>query len=80
MINRVKEKTETAVIKSITCDVCKEEYKETFDLQEFVHLDFDCGYGSIFNDGNTIECDICQHCLKEKLGDYLRITEYGINC
>lgn len=59
---------------SIVCDVCGKEYdieKDWLETQEFTHIFFTGGYGSIFGDGDQYSCDICQHCLKEKLGDYL---------
>ena len=62
---------------SITCDVCKktspiELWEES---QEFSYIRLHGGFGSIFGDGNVVNLDICQHCLKEKLGEYLRIEE-----
>ncbi len=83
MINRetkeIKEKKE--VIASMTCDVCGKTYlydkdgnsDDVFEIQEFVHINFTGGYGSTFGDGDEIALDMCQHCLKEKLGAYLRI-------
>ena len=78
----MKEYTEINVTKSfvtsITCDVCKKTYFEELlpdvvERQEMVSIKFTGGYGSIFGDGDTFELDICQHCFKEKLGEYLRI-------
>lgn len=61
---------------NITCDVCEKDYTDnTFELQEFTHIKMFCGYGSVFGDGNWIECDICQNCLKEKFGQWIRITD-----
>ena len=63
---------------STTCDVCKKTYSrelvepDIWEWQEMVSIRFTGGYGSIFGDGNTFELDICQHCLKEKLGEYFR--------
>lgn len=31
------------------------------------------GYGSVFGDGDTLVLDMCQHCLKQKLGEFVRI-------
>lgn len=66
---------------SVTCDVCKKTYTEAnaMELQEFIHIQERCGYGSIFRDGDTIELDMCQHCLKDRLGEFVRILpEYEI--
>jgi hypothetical protein len=85
MINKIKkaitEEQEVAV--SVTCDVCGKVYKteisgfddDVFEVQEFTHIRLHGGYGSIFGDGDTVECDLCQNCLKDVLGAHLRITE-----
>lgn len=85
MINKKTVTQEKKITVSITCDVCKKTYntnaleayatEDIFELQEFTHIKSNGGYGSVFGDGDDIECDICQHCLKEKLGDFIRITE-----
>jgi len=65
---------EEQIFDSITCDVCKKKYTENeddFEIQEFQCIHFRGGYGSIFGDGVEMECDICQHCLNTKLGDFL---------
>jgi hypothetical protein len=69
--------TELEQLHSITCDCCKEEYlgKDTFELEEFLSLSQVCGYESVFGDGNTLELDLCQHCVKKLLEDYIRIRE-----
>ena len=70
------------------CDVCKKRFdpteKNTYDgipasieVNEAHVISFVGGYGSVFGDGNTVECDVCQHCLKRLLGKHLRITETG---
>ena len=63
-------------LETITCDVCKRVFNSGVDdmqIQEMVSINFDGGYESIFGDCATIKCDICQHCLSEKLGEYLII-------
>lgn len=74
----------TKVITSVTCDVCGKTYvwnwrdsDDVFETQEFLHINLKGGYGSVFGDGSTIKCDICQHCLKKLLGKYLRVDEEG---
>jgi hypothetical protein len=47
-------------------------YDNTFEIQEFKHLHFIGGYGSVFGDSDTFKLDICQHCLKSILGPYIR--------
>ena len=78
-----KEVTETKTEKiatSVICDICKKEYSlseergnvDILETQEFHYVRFTGGYGSVFGDCNEIECDICQHCLKELIGKYCR--------
>ena len=49
------------------CNRCgRRIYKtDVMELQEFHHIDFVGGYGSVFGDGERIRCDLCQHCLKD---------------
>jgi antitoxin CcdA len=78
MINRIKEKTEieTYVCKSVVCDICKKEFggdeANLYEIQEFTFIHKNCGYGSVFGDEDEIEVDICQNCLKDILGKYIR--------
>jgi len=61
----------------ITCDKCKIDAssdKEIFEYQEFLRVRFRGGYGSVFGDGDICEIDLCQRCLKEVLGAYIRVT------
>jgi len=79
MINK-KEKTVEVVkevTESITCDICKKTYDmdDIFEIQEFVHIRLSCGYGSVFGDGDLVELDMCQHCLNEHLGEYIRVSD-----
>lgn len=80
MINKIRKiyKPEPYEIEeeiSVTCDKCKKEYdiNDTYEIQEFYHITHQCGYGSVFGDGNILKVDICQYCLKkiieEKCGD-----------
>jgi hypothetical protein len=65
----------------IECDVCHKTFNpevDIFETQEFLYINVHGGYGSVFGDGNKIQCDICQNCLKELLGKYLRISEDNI--
>ncbi len=82
MIVREIQKVERTVSLKIKCDVCGKEYslldKDTDDnleAQEFTRIEFEAGYGTIFEDGEEYELHMCQHCLKEKLGKYLRRVE-----
>lgn len=75
---RTWEPVEVKQIVGCTCDVCKKSYRKDEDVvefQEMVHISFTGGYGSIFGDMDQFELDICQHCLKEKLGEHIRTVK-----
>ena len=82
MKNYIKKRRVQEELISITCDCCKKEYPTTpdieFETEEFLSLQKIAGYVSIFGDGNIIELDMCQHCVKKILGKYLRIEERNI--
>ena len=72
-------RTETTMIKTgITCDVCgtfydlKSKDTDPMQVQEFQHIRFTGGYESVFGDDMRFRLDICQHCFKAKLGEYVR--------
>ena len=47
---------------SMTCDICQTKYDDSIEMQGFVSLQKTGSYGSIFGDGNFVECDICRAC------------------
>lgn len=64
---------------AVTCDVCKKTWRydkddgdDWIETQEFLHIAHHGGYGSVFGDGSCMVLDICQHCTKKILGEYLR--------
>lgn len=64
-------------ISGYVCDRCGREATaddiNELEAEEFVSIERVGGYSSIFGDGNLISVDICQHCLKDVLGEWLRI-------
>lgn len=52
------------------------DQRDMWELPEMHHIDFVGGYGSVFGDRNRVQCDLCQHCLKEVIGPFARIEEY----
>lgn len=42
------------------------------EIQEFHHVDFIGGYGSVFGDETRVRCDICQHCLHGMIGGVIQ--------
>ncbi len=78
MIHYEKVQEEREKIKSKECDKCHKSFhagntKDICEMQEFLHFRNTGGYGSIFGDEAKIELDLCQHCVKEVLGQYLRV-------
>jgi hypothetical protein len=63
-------------VSACTCDRCgRRMTPEDGDGEwyEKVALGWQSGFDSIFGDGNTISIDLCQHCVKETLGSWLRV-------
>ena len=65
-------------VKFKECDKCHKKFDvenkdDIYEIQEFLHFRNTGGYDSIFGDGTEIEIDLCQHCTKEVLGQYIRI-------
>jgi len=62
-------------VASCTCDRCqKRMMPDDPDWHEKVSVAFRGGFDSIFGDGNEVSLDLCQQCVKETLGAWLRIT------
>ena len=76
---QIKDVRPESYTKQIRCDRCGRlsELGEV-EFHESVCIDLLAGYGSIFVDGNTVQIDLCQHCLKETLGPWLRVTEPAV--
>lgn len=59
------------------CDRCGLEMdpeRPDGEWEERVSITFRGGYFSEFGDGNLVEGDFCQRCIKELLGPWLRVT------
>ena len=71
-----KKTIERLVVTEITCNKCRRVITpgEPFEWQEIESIRFTGGFGSVFGDGLSFECDLCQHCLKELIGEYLICT------
>ena len=62
---------------TIVCDRCGREMRAKapdLEHQERLALRFRAGMDSVFGDGALVESDLCQHCVKEVLGPWLRVT------
>jgi hypothetical protein len=74
---KIYKKFEELKAVSITCDVCgRGAALDDYEGQEFISVDMVAGYGSVFGDMNKVEFDMCQHCLQERLGQFVRVTPY----
>lgn len=61
-------------VHSYTCDRCRRtDEKSSPEGQEYLHFGKTGGYGSVFDDGGWVGIDLCQHCLRDTLGPWLRI-------
>lgn len=62
------------VIHQIRCDRCgKEVERGEVGFATMTLIGFDAGYDSIFGDGNRVEVDVCESCLRDTLGPWLRV-------
>ena len=66
----------------IRCDRCGAEVRldsgleGLFTLQECLSIEFTAGYGAkAFDDGTHYSCELCETCVKDLLGSYLRSFE-----
>jgi hypothetical protein len=56
------------------CDRCRTQVERgKLGFEAIVSICHDAGYGSIFGDGNRVEIDLCEQCLKGALGAWLRV-------
>jgi len=61
-------------VAACTCDRCQRRMtRDDLDWHEKLSVAFRGGYGSIFGDGRMVSIDLCQQCIKEALGPWLRI-------
>ena len=62
--------------KAIHCDRCGLiAERGDAEFEEMTCLQMKAGYASIFGDGNAVEIDLCQRCLKLTLGQWLRVSD-----
>ena len=72
-IKDVRPESFTKQIRCYHCGLLTENGEVEFS--EMTSICMKAGYGSIFGDGNLVEVDLCQHCLKLTLGQWLRVTD-----
>ena len=65
-------------VKIVVCDRCGTQMSDEDPFGGYHNrsqIRFRAGYASLFGDGNKVEGDLCDRCLYELLGPYLRIVE-----
>lgn len=63
-----------SVVHQIRCDRCgKETERGEIGFTQMMSIGFDAGYDSVFGDGNRVELDLCEPCLRDTLGAWLRV-------
>lgn len=75
---RIYGAVERREVVDLVCDRCGRDGEDDpngFERQEFLSHHDRAGYGSIFGDLNQVDIDLCQHCVKEVLGEWLKVTE-----
>jgi hypothetical protein len=78
MLKTDTELVEKEYIKYLICNRCGKSVDpevDWIDWQESYSIRFTGGFGSLFGDGARIECDLCQHCLKELIGPYYKVID-----
>lgn len=64
-------------VAACTCDRCQRRMTPEvgdFEWHERLSIAFEGGYGSIFGDGSKVRLDLCQRCVRETLGAWLRVA------
>ena len=74
MIKTLKTFEEVERIAAIVCNKCGKRivHEDHIEWQESFIYCFTGGYGSVFGDGADLSVELCQGCMKELLGPYIR--------
>lgn len=70
---QIKDVRPESFVKQIRCDRLS-QFGEV-EFHECISIDLKAGYASIFGDGNDVQIDLCQHCLRAVLGPWLRVSD-----
>lgn len=69
-----KKRVQREVLVGLVCDRCKREVpRDAPAFGEALRHHAVAGFGSVFGDGNMVECDLCEHCFKELIGPFCRV-------
>lgn len=58
------------VLAEVHCDRCLKQITDDMEMQELTSIHLEGGYSSVFGDGVRVEADLCQHCLKDLIGEF----------
>lgn len=63
-------------VDTVTCDRCgRTADHDDMEGGEFLEHYMSCGYASVFGDLNHVRLDFCQHCVKEVLGQWVKVFD-----
>lgn len=69
------EQQDVMIETSFSCDRCGEELSDNeMQRQEAWSITTEGGFASVFGDLATVSIDLCQGCVSEVLGKWLRIS------
>lgn len=64
------------IVSAKSCDRCHyHAEKDDSEFHEFLSIDRQASFGSIFGDGNRLKLDLCQRCVKALLNPWLSVSE-----
>lgn len=67
---------EDLMVSAKSCDRCHfHAEKDDPEFHEFLSIDRQVRFGSVFGDGNRLKLDLCQHCVKALLDQWLSVSE-----
>ena len=66
------------MVHQIRCDRCgKETECGEFGSEQMTSVGFDAGHSSLFGEGNRVEIDLCETCVRDTLGTWLKVKKPG---
>lgn len=77
---KINEEKTVAVVTAIICDRCNVKIRAgELGFSEMIQIYHSCGYGSVWEDGATVEADFCDACLKDVIGECCRVR-LSVHC
>lgn len=65
-------------VSAITCDRCNAHYDAgDVRFESFTSIRHKCGFESVWDDGQIVEIDLCENCLKDLTEDFCRLVSTG---